>query len=248
MKPTDNSILITGGATGIGLALAGLLLERGDRVAVCGRRQEKLDDARRSYPDLVAYRCDVSDADDRRRLLESLRTDGFAVNVLINNAACMTAYDLADADALDMERVRRDIAINFVAPIEMVRLFLPALLEREHPTIINVSSPGGLVPVARVPVYCASKAALGSFSRSLRHQLGGRVRVITVYPPSVETEMMRDVDLHKISAQDCCREIVRRLEGHDDEIWIGEGRYLPVLARFLPNWTFNLVNRATKFH
>jgi len=247
VKLTGNTILITGGGTGIGLALAGVLLERGNRVAVCGRRQEKLDEARRLYPQLVTYRCDVSEADDRRRLFEAVAADGLALNVLINNAASMTAYDLTDTGALDMDMVRRDIAVNFVAPIEMIELFLPMLLERDAPTIINVSSPGGVVPVARVPVYCASKAALGSFTRSLRHQLGARVRVITVYPPSVETEMMRNVDLHKVSAEDCGREIMRRLAGDSDEIWIGEARYLPILARLAPLWTFRLVNRATKF-
>jgi len=101
--------------------------------------------------------------------------------------------------------------------------------------------------VARVPVYCASKAALGSFTRSLRYQLGGRVRVVTVYPPSVETEMMRDVGLRKISAGDCAREIVRRLGDASDEIWIGEARYVPILARLAPHWTFGLFNRVTKF-
>jgi len=247
VKPTRNTVLITGGATGIGLALAALLLERGNTVAVCGRRKEKLDEARRLYPELVTYRCDVSVADDRQTLFEAVARDGLALNVLINNAASMNAYDLTDAHALDMERVRRDIAVNFLAPLEMIELFLPVLLARESPTIINVSSPGGVVPVARVPVYCASKAALGSLTRSLRHQLRGRARVVTVYPPSVETEMMRDVGIRKLSPYDCGREILRRLKGDCDEIWVGEARYLPVLARLAPRWTFGLVNRVTKF-
>jgi uncharacterized oxidoreductase len=101
--------------------------------------------------------------------------------------------------------------------------------------------------VARVPVYCASKAALGSFTRSLRHQFRGKLRVVTVFPPSVETEMMEDVDIRKISAEACSREILERMESDADEIWVGEGRYVPILARLAPHWTFELVNRATNF-
>jgi uncharacterized oxidoreductase len=244
---TNHTVLITGGATGIGLGLAKLLLARGNTVAVCGRRQDRLDEAQRNHPGLIAYRCDVSVEEERRRLLAAIRDDGLSPNVLVNNAAHMAAYDLADPEALDMAAVRRDIAVNFIAPIEMIRLFLPTLREQRDPVIINVSSPGGLVPVARVPVYCASKAALCSFTRSLRHQLRGAVRVITVYPPSVATEMMDGVEVPKVSADDCCRDIVARLAGGRDEIWIGDGRYLPILARLAPQWTFDLVNRFTKF-
>ncbi|MDH3211291.1 MAG: SDR family NAD(P)-dependent oxidoreductase [Myxococcales bacterium] len=244
MKLTGNTVLITGGGSGIGLALAGSLLERENEVVVCARREEKLEAARRRYPGLKAHRCDVSDAGDRQRLLESIARDGLAVNVLINNAARMRPYDFTDVDGLDMEDVRQEIAANFIAPVELIHLFLPMLLGRPDPTIINVSSPGGVVPVTRVPVYCASKAALSSFTRSLRRQLVGKVRVIALYPPSVETEMMEGIDLPKISVEACSREIMRRLAGDDDEVWIGEGRYIPLFSRLAPGWIFEIVNRA----
>ncbi len=246
MKLTGNSVLITGGGTGIGLGLAGSLLAKGNEVTVCGRRQNKLDEARALYPNLRTFRCDVADAEQRRELFEYIAGAGSPINVLINNAACMRPYDLTRPQELDMESAQQDLATNFVAPVEMTRLFLPMLLESERPAVINVSSPGGVVPVARFPFYCASKAALDSLTRSLRHQFQGKLEVITIYPPSVETEMMQGVELRTVSVEDCCNEIMQGLPRGKDELWVGEGRYVPILLRLAPKKLFGLVNRATQ--
>jgi uncharacterized oxidoreductase len=216
-------------------------------VLICGRRQEKLDEARGAVPELQTYRCDVSDDDQRRRLAQAIENDGIQPNVLVNNAACMRPYDLGEPRRLDAEALRRDIQTNFAAPVEMVQLFLPVLQEQDRATIINVSSPGGVVPVARVPIYCASKAALHSYTLSLRHQLSGRVDVIEVYPPSVDTEMMDSVQLDKISVEEFTEQLMARLAKGATEIWTGTARYLPIMSRLAPNKTFELVNRTTRF-
>jgi uncharacterized oxidoreductase len=244
VKLTGNTILITGGGTGIGLGLAAAFAERGNEVIICGRRQEKLDEACRRVPGLRAHRCDVGDAADRQRLFDAIAADGLAIDVLINNAACMRPYDFTQPDALDGEGLHRDIRANLLAPIEMIRLFLPMLRERGRGTIINVSSPGGVVPVARYPIYCASKAAMINFTRSLRHQLGEEVKVITLYPPSVDTAMMAGVGLPTISVEECNDEVMKRLARGRDEIWIGEARYVPVLSRLMPKRIFDIVNKA----
>jgi len=247
MKLTGNTLLITGGGTGIGLGLAEAFLARDNRVLVCGRRQDKLDQARDALPGLQTYRCDVSDVTERERLFQAIEADGHRPNVLVNNAACMRRYDLGEPDSLDIEALRQDLQTNLAAPIEMVQLFLPVLRERTDATVINVSSPGGLVPVAEVPIYCASKAALHSFTLSLRHQLAGRVEVIEVYPPSVDTEMMTGVQLDMISLEDFTRELMPRLAKGNREIWIGDARYLPFMHRLAPGKTYRLVNRSTQF-
>jgi uncharacterized oxidoreductase len=246
MKLTNNTLLITGGGTGIGLAMASAFLERGNQVLICGRRTEKLKDARRALPGLQTYRCDVSDAGDQQRLLDSIRADGYQVNVLVNNAAIMRKYDLTDAQTLDAGTVMMDLKTNLAAPIEMVNLFLEGLKELPEATIINISSPGGLVPVAKVPIYCASKAALHSYTLSLRHQLRGRVRVIEVYPPSVDTPMMEGVGLRKVSVEQFSKALMPRLAKGEEEIWLGESRYLPLMHRLAPGRAFQIVNRATK--
>lgn len=246
MKLVGNSILITGGGTGIGLGLAGSLLALGNQVVICGRRQQKLDEACRHHPGLKAFRCDVGDAEQRRRLFDFIAGEGLAINVLINNAACMRPYDLTAPQELDMKSAQQDLTTNFLAPVEMTRLFLPMLLESERPSLINVSSPGGVVPVARFPFYCASKAALDSLTRSLRHQFHGRLEVMTIYPPSVETKMMQGVAIRTVSVEECCRDILQQLPKGKDELWIGEGRYVAVFSRLAPKKLFNLVNKVTQ--
>jgi uncharacterized oxidoreductase len=244
MKLSGNTILITGGGTGIGLGLAGAFAERGNEVVICGRRQEKLDEACRRLPGLRAQRCDVSDAADRQRLFDAIAADGLAINVLINNAACMRPYDFSRPDALDAAGLQQDISANFAAPIEMIRLFLPMLRAHERATLINVSSPGGVVPVARYPVYCASKAAMISFTRSLRYQLAHELKIISLYPPSVDTAMMAGVGLPTISVDECNRKIMKQLARGRDEIWIGEARYIPIFSRLMPKRIFDIVNKA----
>ncbi len=101
--------------------------------------------------------------------------------------------------------------------------------------------------MTQVPFYCASKAALHSYTVSLRGQLAGMLEVIEIYPPSVETEMMKGVELRTIGVDDFIKELMPRLEKGEEEIWIGEGRYIPILNRLAPKKTLALVNRATRF-
>ncbi len=247
MKLTGNSILITGGGTGIGLAMAKAFLERGNEVAICGRRQDKLDEACAAAPGLRAYRADVSDPTDRRELADALTRDGFEVNVLINNAACMNTYDLASAEGPDLNAAFADFQINLMAPISLIHLLLPQLRTRPDPVILNVSSPGGVVALAEVPFYCAAKAALDSYTLSLRRQLtGSGVQVITMYPPSVDTAMMQGVELRLISVETFIAELMKRLAKDKEEVWIGEGRYVPILKRIAPKLTFRFINDSTK--
>jgi uncharacterized oxidoreductase len=247
MNLSGNTILITGGATGIGLALAQDFLERNNRVIICGRRQEKLDEAREASPGLIAFRCDISDESDRRSLLENLKRDGLAINVLINNAAVLRTYDLSKSENLDLACAERDLQINFFGPVTLTHLLLPMLEEQPDPVIINVSSPGGVLPLAKLPFYCASKAALNAYTNSLRHQLDGRVKVITLFPPSTDTSMMKGIELRLVSTEKFVIETMRRLATGREEIWIGEGRILPWLVRIAPKLTFKFINNTTKF-
>ncbi len=251
MNLRGNTILITGGATGIGLVMAHRFMSLGNQVAVCGRRQQVLDDACKKHPDLKAYRCDVSDQEQRQNLLAALEQDGMLPNVIVNNAAVMGFYQFAQLCDEDFDSIERDIKINLLSPIALNTLFLPALIEQARlkqraPVIINVTSPGGVVPVSNVPVYCATKAALNSYSKSLRYQLRGQVEVIEVFPPSVDTAMMEHVDLRMVSVDKFADELLRKLEKGGDVIWIGEGIYLKWIHRISPTFAYWLVNRTAK--
>ena len=177
MNLTANTILITGGATGIGLALAEQLSKRGNSVIVCGRNEDALKKAQARVPALVTRFCDVTDAKSRQSMVGWLNTEHSKLNILLNNAGIQCHRDFNHDGAID--KLEEEVAVNFTAPICLISELLPLLKKQPQAAILNVSSGLAFSPMADVPVYCATKAAVHSFTLSLRHQLkttGVRVR------------------------------------------------------------------------
>jgi uncharacterized oxidoreductase len=188
MNLSGNTILVTGGASGIGLALVKRFLDRGNEVIVCGRRAEWLDNAKKQFPQLQTRVADVADPSSREELARWTIENFPAVNVLVNNAGIQRRIDLKSGE--DWEKTRSEIEINLDAPIHLTQLFYPHLAEKESAAIFNVTSGLSFMPLANVPVYCATKAALHSFTLSLRWQLKEtHVKVIEVIPPAVDTDL-----------------------------------------------------------
>lgn len=198
MDISTGRVLITGGASGIGLALAERFLRAGSRVAICGRREEKLLEAREKHPELQTRVCDVAQEAERVALFEWATSELPELNVLVNNAGIQRRLQLAQPE--DWEEMHQEVSINFEAPVHLSMLFIPHLLRQERPAIINVTSGLAFSPLARVPVYCATKAALRSFTLSLRQQLSDTaIRVIEIIPPAVNTDL-GGVGLHTFGA------------------------------------------------
>jgi uncharacterized oxidoreductase len=188
MKVSGNTILITGGSTGIGLALAWRFCGKGNEVIICGRREQKLAEAKRKMPGIHPIVCDVANAGARRELVRWATTEFPDLNVLVNNAGVQRSVDLTQQ--ADWEPTHVEIAINLEAPIHLSRLIFPHLKDKPGAAIVNVTSGLSFVPLAKVPVYCATKAALHSFTLSLRHQLtGAGIEVIEIIPPAVDTDL-----------------------------------------------------------
>lgn len=190
MQLTDtNTILITGGASGIGLALAERFLKLGNTVIVCGRRDDKLREAKERFPELHTSVCDVAKESHRLALLDWAKAEFPDVNILVNNAGIQQRYNLFDVQD-DWSYYQQEIAINFDAPVHLTMLFLPLLAGKDNATVINVSSGLAFTPMASAPVYSATKAALHSFTMSLRFQARKQgVNVIEVAPPAVNTDL-----------------------------------------------------------
>lgn len=188
---TRETVLITGGGSGIGLALAANLVRRGHRVIACGRDDDKLHAARERLPGLETIAADVSSAASRASLLEWLHGNAPDLTMLINNAGVQHHHDLRASD-IDIQRVESEIAINLNAPILLTMAVLPVLRKSPRATIVNVTSGLAFCPLAQVPVYCATKAALHSFTLSLRRQLAGIARVVELAPPMVESDLNRE--------------------------------------------------------
>ena len=189
MEISGNTILITGGATGIGYAMAEAFLEADNEVIICGRREQRLREAQKKHPEFHIKVCDVANDADRRQLVEWVKANFNSLNILVNNAGVQRDIDFTKGIA-EFLAGDSEIKINLEAPIILSGLFIPYLVGKREAAIINVSSGLGFVPAARMPVYSATKAALHAFSMALRHQLTNQgIKVFEVVPPAVDTEL-----------------------------------------------------------
>ncbi|HMI31084.1 MAG TPA: SDR family NAD(P)-dependent oxidoreductase [Candidatus Limnocylindrales bacterium] len=187
MNLNSNTVLITGGGSGIGFALAEHLLQAKNEVIICGRDEEKLLKAQRKHPMLKTHVCDVSKETQRTALLKWATKEFPRLNVLVNNAGIQRRFAIPE---MKWKPTHEELAINLEAPMHLSTLFIPHLMKQEHPAILNVTSGLAFTPMAIAPVYCATKAALHSFTLSLRHQLAGTpIQVIEIIPPAVNTDL-----------------------------------------------------------
>ena len=192
------TVLITGGSGGLGLAMAKIMAERGYEVVVCGRTPAMLAQAKAEAPALTVIQADVARAEDRDRLMAAF-ADG-CPDMLINNAAINRAHDYTNDFTLGSDRARAEIDINFAAPVELTRLYLAARRKAGHDprpgTIVMVGTPGALFPLEAIPLYSATKAGLHMFTLVLRRQMRGTaVKVLEVFPPALDTGLAPDLNV-----------------------------------------------------
>jgi uncharacterized oxidoreductase len=185
MLLSNNKILITGGATGIGFGLTERFVNENNIVLICGRSESALKAVADKYPSVITRVCDLSKTGDREYLYNWIKEEHPDLNVLINNAGIQ--QDLSISDSHFYQNAKQELEINIEAPIHLTSLFgnLKSLT-----TIMNVTSGLAFVPIARMPVYCASKAFLHSFTLSLRHVLKEKnIEVIEIIPPALNTDL-----------------------------------------------------------
>jgi uncharacterized oxidoreductase len=190
MNLTGNTILITGGGSGIGRGLAEAMHKLGNRVIIAGRRQSALDETTAANPGMNSLQLDIENPAAIRAFAARLVTGFPSFNILINNAGIMRAErllaqqpGLADAEAI--------VTTNLLGPIRLTAALLPHLHKQPHATIVNVSSGLAFLPLAFTPTYCATKAAIHSYTQSLRYQLRAtQIEVLELIPPYVATDLL----------------------------------------------------------
>jgi uncharacterized oxidoreductase len=188
MNKSGNTVLITGGSSGIGMALAQRFVEAGNEVVVTGRRAAALQDAKAKIPGLHTLVSDVGSPSDREALARKVVEDFPKLNVLVNNAGIQRMVSLKEPPS--WPALQEEIDINFGGPLHLTTLLVPHLLQQDTPRIAIVSSNLAFAPLTPMPVYCATKAALHSLSQSLRYQLRDTaIRVSEVVPPAVKTHL-----------------------------------------------------------
>ena len=248
MHTTGNTILITGGATGIGFALAEAFLKKGNEVLICGRREEKLAEAKGKLPGLHTMKCDVSKAEDRECLLHWAVTNFGGLNVLVNNAGIQREIDFKKGSA-DLLTGEDEIEINLQATVQLSALFIPHLMKQKEAAIVNISSGLAFVPMAIMPVYCATKSAIHSFSLSLRHQLKDTsIKVFEIIAPTTDTDLdkgaraKRGQEDRGVKPEIVVAEAMEAIEKDNFEISIGQAEFLRDSSRKDPEGIFKRIN------
>lgn len=261
MQAKGHTVLITGGGSGIGLALARQFVQAGNRVVLVGRSAERLESARKDLRAeiqsgnpgaLEAVRTHVADLRDAASAFAL--SEAFPdVNVLVNNAGVQHNYDLREIAASDFaQQAEQELRVNLLAPAQLCRAFLPQLIRHAQTAtgkspaaaIINISSGLALAPKSSAPVYCASKAGLHSFTQSLRAQLrSDGVAVFEVLAPLVDTAMTAGRGSGKISPADLAGEFWRGWRRDRFEIFAGKTKLLRFLLRLVPSLARSLMLR-----
>ena len=190
MQGSKNTILITGGGSGIGRGLAEAFHQRGNQVIIAGRRKSVLDETTAANAGMRSLTLDIENPDDFQRFVAEVKAEYPNLNVLINNAGIMKPEKLTSGTA-GLAISESIVATNLLGPLRLTAALLPLLQSQPQSTIMTVSSGLAFVPMAMTPTYCATKAAIHSWTQSLRRQLRNTsVEVLEIIPPYVQTELM----------------------------------------------------------
>jgi uncharacterized oxidoreductase len=232
MKMHSNTIFITGGTSGIGRGLAEAFHQLGNQVLISGRREDRLQSICAANPGMRHFVLDVKDLTSVRNTARRVIEEFPALNCVFNNSGMQRRHDFAAGKAIDDAAMLAEIQTNLLGLIRVSAEFLPHLKNQQDAILLNVSSALAFVPLAVFPVYCATKAAVHSFSLTLRHQLkDSKVKVIELIPPYVATELGGGAQapagaLRQMPLETFVAETMKELAGDADEIAIGGAKNL----------------------
>ena len=244
MLLSNNTVLITGGASGIGLALAKALHAQGNTVIVCGRRKARLAELKHRLPNAVTYQCDLTDDASLDRFACTIMENHPGLNMLINNAGVQYNYSFAE-ESRHASVIKEEVSINFMAPMLLTDRLLPLLLQQTKAAIVNVTSALALAPKKSAPVYCATKSALHSFTQALRYQLDGTsVAVFELVPSLVDTDMTKGRGIGKISPQSLANDALKAIATDKHDILIEKTKILYLLYWVFPSFARRLLKNS----
>ncbi len=234
---TGNTVLITGGSSGIGLALAKQFLKLKNNVIVTGRNEDKLQQIKDDLPGIEIFAGDLSERNSLDELVLFVEEKHSGVNILVNNAAIQYNYHFADEQNLTY-KIDYEIATNLATPIKLTALLLPLLLKKENSAVVNVSSGLFIAPKKSASVYCATKAAIHSFSKTLRYQLEDTgVRVFELIPALIDTPMTAGRGKGKLTPEELVDEFIKDFSADRFESYIGKTKWLRRVSRLSPRLT-----------
>jgi len=247
MHMTNNTILITGGTSGIGYELARQLCEK-NTVIITGRNSEKLEKVKKELKNIHIFKSDVADPQEITALYEMISQSFPHLNILINNAGISKKINIHDEN--DFIHLTQEINTNLSGVIYMCNQFLPLLKRQKTAAIVNVSSALAFVPFSSIPVYSATKAALHSFTKSLRIQLkNSHVKVIELMPAITETPLLDEFEQSEkdkmvvMPVSQLAKIAIKKMGSGTLEIRPGQSNALKMMSRIAPNFALNMINK-----
>ncbi|AXF85548.1 Bile acid 7-dehydroxylase 2 [Ephemeroptericola cinctiostellae] len=247
MQLKGKTILITGGASGIGLEAVKQFLANGAQVIITGRNQSKLDAAKKMYPGITAINSDVAKAEDVQTLLKQVQAMG-GIDILYNNAGVVSQpKNLGITNAAHAEAAEYEMDINYLGIIRMNNAFMDMLKSKPESAIINTSSILSYQPFNLSPTYAASKAAVRFYTESLRNHLkiiDGSVKVFELLPPLVATDMAEGMPAKAISPETLVNHLISGLKKNQYVIRVGDTKVIYFLSRFFPKMAHKILNSA----
>jgi uncharacterized oxidoreductase len=243
MKLKNSTVLITGGSSGIGLELAKVLTNKGNKVIICGKSNEKLLAAKKMIPQLVTYQCNLSDKQQCIDFAQKIKENHPDLSILINNAAIVNKIDFINHENA-IELAESEYQTNLIAPIRLIKLLYKTINTNESSAIINITT--GLIYAPRViyPFYNSSKSALHSFTQTLRHRLKDeKTKVVEVMFPAVNTPWHQGTPPKiAISTKAAVSEMIKGIENGKVEIKVGGAKILYLISRLAPSFAIKKVN------
>lgn len=243
MAFNNNTILITGGSSGLGLEMAKQFSATGNKVIICSRSAEKLQEAKKIIPTCITYVCDIANETERRKLCDWIKAEYAELNILINNAAIVHRTNFI-SDNNSYANVNHELATNLVAPIHLIHLLFPLVTSNANAKLINITTGLVYVPRADYPFYNATKAALHSFTQVLRFQTKHKaISIIEVLFPVVDTPWHEgNPPKIAIKPEEAVKEMMKGLVANKTEIKVGGVKLLYFLSRLAPAVAFRIIN------
>ena len=249
MKQSNQTVLITGGASGIGLALAKKFLANDNTVIITGRDLTKLENVKKENPKIHIFQSDVTHDGEVRLLKDTIKQKFKSLDVLINNAGIMNLVDTGKEEN-DLQKQMQEIEINYKSPIRVLHYFLPLLKKSSNAVLVNVSSGLAYVPFAQAPVYSGTKSALHFWTKSIRlHLKPHKIKVVELLPPVVDTplahgaDIAEDDNLKPMPPEKLADIFWKGYMKGAEEITPGISNALKIMSRLAPAFIFKQLNK-----
>jgi uncharacterized oxidoreductase len=249
MKQSKQIVLITGGGSGIGLAIAQKFLANENTVIITGRNLAKLEKVKQENPKIHIYQSDVTDDAEVRMLADDIQQKFDGLDILINNAGIMNLVDTGN-ESNDLQKQMQEIEINYNSPIRVLHYFLPLLKKSKNAVLVNVSSGLAYVPFAQAPVYSGTKSALHFWTQAIRPQLQPHnIKVVELLPPVVDTplahgaDIAEDDNLKPMPPEKLADIFWKDFINGKEEITPGISKQLKLMSRLAPKFIFKQLNK-----